>query len=177
LGPLFFPNSILGWDHGVFIPFLLINPAADIPIIQVSILAAQDPPSHFRMGAALSHLRASNIAIVGSGFASFHNLGILRYLRAGGTAAHGAFKTRSDEWNAALSDAVGSATRTERLRKLERWRELPNSFEMHPPGGADHFMPLLVCAGAVGDEEVRSYRDEWMGIDIWTYFWGADPVE
>ncbi|CAI4212464.1 unnamed protein product [Parascedosporium putredinis] len=135
-----------GWDHGVFIPFLLINPAADIPIVQVSVLESEDPAAHFRMGAALSKLRDSNVAIVGSGFASFHNLGILRRLRAPTNHADLAgFRARSDTWNVALSQVVSRPTRAERLARLRCWRGLPHSFEMHPSGGGEHFMPLLRC--------------------------------
>lgn len=167
------PFSLSGWDHGVFIPFLLINPAADIPIVQVSVLESEDPVAHFRMGAALSKLRDSNIAIVGSGFASFHNLGILRRLRVPTNQADLAgFRARSDIWNVALSQAVSRPTRAERLASLRCWRGLPHSFEMHPSGGGEHFMPLLVCASAANDDQAHAYTDRFMGINIITYFWG-----
>ncbi|KFG82793.1 hypothetical protein MANI_110786, partial [Metarhizium anisopliae] len=73
-----------GWDHGVFIPMLLVNPAADVPIVQVSVLESEDPEHHLRIGAALARLRARNIAIIGSGFASLHNFAAMRGLRFGG---------------------------------------------------------------------------------------------
>ncbi|KKA26524.1 hypothetical protein TD95_004834 [Thielaviopsis punctulata] len=167
-----------GWDHGVFVPFLLINPKADVPIVQVSILSSEDPAEHFRIGAALNKLRDQNIAVVGSGFASFHNLRIMMGMMHDGEnpLARQAFKKRSDEWNDAVAAAVTTVDRGERLTQLQKWREFPNAFEMHPPNGGDHFMPLLVCSAAAENEKALTYKDEFLGIDIYTFFWGADPV-
>ncbi|PKS08445.1 hypothetical protein jhhlp_005078, partial [Lomentospora prolificans] len=83
---------------------------ADIPIVQVSVLKSEDPAQHFAMGKALQKLRDENIAIIGSGFASFHNLSKMGELMMGRQRLGGAgspFRGRSDEWNAALTDAVG----------------------------------------------------------------------
>ena len=54
----------LGWDHGVFVPMMLINPKADIPIIQLSVLSSENAQQHYQMGLALAQLRSRNIAIV-----------------------------------------------------------------------------------------------------------------
>ncbi|OAA74161.1 Extradiol ring-cleavage dioxygenase, class III enzyme, subunit B [Cordyceps fumosorosea ARSEF 2679] len=168
-----------GWDHGVFVPLALALPAADIPIVQVSVLADEDPARHLAMGRALAALREDNVAVVGSGFASFHNLGIMRGLRgfSGGSVdpAWLAFRQKTEEWNEALTGAVGEANATE---GVARWRELPHADMMHPPGGGEHFMPLLVCAGAARGEDgpSKAYKDEYMGVDIFTYYWGAPAV-
>src|ERR1700755_2925454 len=84
----------LGWDHGVFIPLLLIHPKADIPIIQLSVLDSEDPSTHYKMGQALSQLRDSNIAIIGSGFASFHNLRLM----FSGITHDPSFRERNAAW-------------------------------------------------------------------------------
>lgn len=166
------------WDHGVFIPLKLAIPDADIPIVQVSVLESEDPAHHLRMGRALAALREDNIAIVGSGFASFHNMGAMRHLRgnAGGAPTQGwlDFKARSDEWNAALTAAVTCANETERGDRIARWRALPYADLMHPPMGGEHFMPLIVCAGAARDADgaAKTYKDNFLGVDIFTYYWG-----
>ncbi|KAG6034534.1 hypothetical protein E4U41_006510 [Claviceps citrina] len=160
-----------GWDHGLFVPLALINPRADIPVVQVSVLASEDPDQHLRMGRALARLRERNIAIVGSGFASLHNQAEMRNLRTGKGAA---FRPLSDEWNKALTDVVLERGSEQRWRGLVGWRGLPHSEKMHPLGGGEHFMPLLVCAGAAGDgEEGAVYRDKFLGVDILTYYWGG----
>jgi aromatic ring-opening dioxygenase catalytic subunit (LigB family) len=166
-----------GWDHGVFIPMLLVNPAANVPIVQVSVLESEDPEEHLRMGAALSKLRQDNIAIVGSGFASLHNFQAYHELRSGSPAKIKSWTDRVDQWNRALTEAVGAESREERWRRLKGWRELPHADDMHPPRRGEHFLPLVVCAGAALEgERAGVYEDEFMGAGIKTYYWGAETV-
>ncbi|KAB5586261.1 Extradiol ring-cleavage dioxygenase, class III enzyme, subunit B [Coniochaeta sp. 2T2.1] len=170
-------DSKRGWDHGVFIPFLLINPKADVPIVQLSVLESEDPAQHLAMGRALSALRDTNVAVVGSGFASFHNLPAMRQLMM--AAGPGQLKGRTDEWNAALTSAVGESDGGKREERLKRWRELPHAYDMHPRYGAEHFLPLLVVTGAAEegkDGGVKAYKDGFIGVDIWTYYWGDVEV-
>lgn len=46
-----------GFDHGVFIPFKVIYPAANIPVVQLSLRAGLDPEEHQMAGRALEPLR------------------------------------------------------------------------------------------------------------------------
>jgi len=62
-----------GLDHGVFIPLKLMYPAADIPVLQVSLNSNLDPNFHVQMGKAMAALRKKGILIVASGSAT-HNL-------------------------------------------------------------------------------------------------------
>ncbi|TQV94616.1 hypothetical protein V2A60_005642 [Cordyceps javanica] len=175
-------DAARGWDHGVFVPLKLAVPDADVPVVQVSVLASEDPAQHLRMGRALASLRDDNVAIVGSGFASFHNIGLMQSLRgvdrSGLDRGFLAFKAKTDEWNDALTAAATAANATERAARLARWREFPHADMMHPPRGGEHFMPLLVCAGAARDADgaAKAYKDEYMGVDIYTYYWGAPAV-
>lgn len=164
------------WDHGVFVPMLLVNPAADVPVVQVSVLESEDPAQHFAMGRALASLRDRNVAIVGSGFASIHNMRKMGELMSGRAGVTG-FKGRSDTWNEALGEVVKRANVTERMEGLVGWRGLPHADEMHPRGGGEHFMPLVVCAGAGGEDVAGGYKDNFAGIDVWTYYWGGEKPE
>ncbi|KAL6407481.1 Extradiol ring-cleavage dioxygenase, class III enzyme, subunit B [Ilyonectria robusta] len=151
---------------------MLINPAADIPIIQLSILASEDATEHLRLGRALSKLRDSNIAILGSGFASIHNNIVVVPLMVRDRRAPVNLVKSVREWNVELTAAVTKEKRQDRAKALEGWRSFIHSYDMHPPSGADHFMPLLVCAGAADDEVAGMYKDDFLGLDIWTYYWG-----
>lgn len=166
-----------GWDHGLFIPFLLIHPQADIPLIQLSVLASEDPDAHLRMGKALSSLRDRNIALVGSGFASFHNLRVMMGLMHN-PAARSGFAPKAEAWSAALTGALETEDVAERARKLCGWRRFEGAYDMHPRGGAEHFLPLLVTAGSAmaEDGKVKKYKDEFVGVGIWTYYWGDVEV-
>ena len=65
-----------GYDHGVFIPFLLAFEQADIPTIQISLSADLSPETHLQMGKLLAPLRKEGVLIVGSGM-SYHNVSAL----------------------------------------------------------------------------------------------------
>ncbi|KAG9202449.1 hypothetical protein G6514_004425 [Epicoccum nigrum] len=158
------------WDHGVFIPMMLIDPTASVPIVQLSVLASESPSQSFAIGQALSSLRAQNIAIVGSGFATFHNLRLM----FSGASSTPDFKRANTEWSNAVSDAATTKDVVEREKKFEDWRNWPNAYTMHPRGGAEHFLPLIVCAGAGGETEGRKYADDFRGVDMWSYYWDGE---
>lgn len=145
------------------------------------MLTSEDAAAHLAMGRALGTLRDANIAVVGSGFASFHNLPAMRHLMMagpGGIAAADVLRARTEEWSRELTAVVGEVDRSRREARLAKWRELPHSYDMHPRYGAEHFLPLLVVAGSAGDGDgpAKMYKDDFLGIGIWTYYWGDVEV-
>lgn len=61
-----------GYDHGVFIPLMIMYPKADIPVIQLSLQNNLNPELHYQLGVALSELRKEGFLVLGSG-ATYHN--------------------------------------------------------------------------------------------------------
>ena len=161
---------ILGWDHGVFVPMTLINPKANIPVVQLSVLSSNSPAKHYAMGRALAPLRDSNIAILGSGMPTFHNLRIMRTMFSGGANEKG-IEQRNAQWSEELTKTIKIEDSEVRGRKLEGWREWIGAKEAHPEGGVEHFLPLLVCAGAGGDGKAEAFGDVMMGTKQYTYYW------
>jgi aromatic ring-opening dioxygenase catalytic subunit (LigB family) len=159
-----------GWDHGVFVPMKLINPSANVPIVQLSVLASESSSDSYAIGRALSALRAHNIAIVGSGFASFHNIRLL-FSPTSGTPE---FKHQNTEWSNAVTDAAMTNEEGARGTKFEDWRNWPHTYTMHPRGGAEHFLPLIVCAGAAGTTPGKNYADDFRGLDMLSYYWDEE---
>ena len=55
-----------GFDHGVFVPMLVIDPQARIPVVMVSMRGDLDSAHHLAVGQAVAPLREEGVLIVGS---------------------------------------------------------------------------------------------------------------
>ncbi|AIT05718.1 aromatic ring-opening dioxygenase LigA [Sphingomonas taxi] len=149
-----------GWDHGVFIPMMVADPAATIPLAQLSLRADLDPAAHVAIGRALAPLRDEGVLIVGSGM-SFHNL------RARGPQ----LTLVAAAWDAALTDAVTDPDSARRAARVIDWESLPHARFAHPE--AEHLLPLMVALGAGGEAAaVCDYRDVVLGWAVTAYRFG-----
>jgi aromatic ring-opening dioxygenase catalytic subunit (LigB family) len=135
-------DATRGYDHGVFVPFLLMYPDADIPVVQLSLQAGLDPETHLAIGRALAPLRDEGVLIVGSGM-SYHNL---REFFA--TDAHS--MQGSEQFDAALKTAAEHEDPATRDAQLVAWKQMPAALACHPR--AEHLLPLMVVAGAGGGD-------------------------
>lgn len=133
-----------GFDHGMFIPLKLMFPAADIPVVQLSLRHDLDPQAHLDAGRALAPLREEGVLIVGSGM-SFHNM------RGYGDPRFGPISDEFDTW---LTRAV-EAEPAQRQAALRDWAEAPAARLCHPPRAEEHLLPLMVVAGAAADGRGR----------------------
>lgn len=131
-----------GFDHGMFVPLMLLWPEADIPCVQLSLIKGLNPEHHVKLGEALQDLRRDNIAIIGSGM-SFHNLQALF------TGDHAQYRSASDDFDAWLLHTMRDDIGAEARRKaLVEWEQAPWARFCHPR--EEHLLPLHVCAGAAG---------------------------
>lgn len=137
-----------GFDHGTFVPMYVMFPEANVPIVQLSILRSFDPDQHLAAGRALAPLRDEGVLIVASGLPSYHDLS-----RMGPASA-----TPSEVFDQWLTDTVINSSGTARSRRLAHWDQAPAARQAHPR--EDHFIPLLVAAGAAESEAgVRTYHE------------------
>jgi aromatic ring-opening dioxygenase catalytic subunit (LigB family) len=149
-----------GFDHGTFIPLKLTYPDADVPAIQLSLVAGLDPAEHLAIGHALEPLRDEGVFIIGSGM-TFHNLRAFRDPRAIPVAE--AF----DAW---LRETMGLDA-SERDKRLIEWTSAPSAKAAHPR--EEHLIPLMVAAGAAGsDRAVVGYNDTFAGLRLSSYHFG-----
>lgn len=152
-----------GWDHGVFVPLMLMFPEADVPVVAMSLLASQDAAAQTEVGAALQPLREEGVLIVGSG-ASFHNFGY--FFAKGATRAQGlAHSAAFDAWlrETMLSRELGDG---QRAARVATWAKAPSAREAHPDGASEHLMPLFAIFGAGGAGPAgRVVGDETPGED------------
>ncbi|WP_438293344.1 dioxygenase family protein [Streptomyces sp. HUAS TT7] len=142
-----------GLDHGAYVPLVEMFPAADIPVLQIS-LPTLDPRKLYDIGRKLAPLRDEGVLIVGSGFFT-HNLAALRH--AGGQVP--TWSAEFDDWGArALASGDLDAL-------LDFEHKAPAGRLAHPR--TEHFAPLFVTMGASESEPggARSVIDGfWMGL-------------
>jgi aromatic ring-opening dioxygenase catalytic subunit (LigB family) len=149
-----------GFDHGIFVPLLLVAPEANIPIVPLSLRSNLDPAEHLAAGRALAKLRDEGILILGSGM-SYHDM------RGFFTPAAREPSARFDKWLTAAVEA-DPATRWDRL---SHWAEGDAGRSSHPR--EEHLLPLMVAAGAGGDSSgTRTFSDNVMMADISAFRFG-----
>ena len=130
-----------GFDHGTWIPLLLMYPEGDIPVIQISIETEENTDYHFRLGKALSQFRNEGVLIMASGGA-VHNLYEMQNYSMHSDPP-GYIKS-FDEWlEKAITD--GNITALTNYKK-----EAPYPEKCHPYP-AEHFLPMFVALGANTD--------------------------
>jgi aromatic ring-opening dioxygenase catalytic subunit (LigB family) len=148
-----------GFDHGVFIPLKVAFPSADVPIVQVSLLASMDPAQHLRLGQALAPLRDEGALIIGSGM-SYHNMRTFSSnMRGSNGRAPDQGSQRFDDW---LEQVLTRATPKDCITGLTHWDAAPAARDAHPR--EEHLLPLHVSVGAAGsDPGRRMLKDVVMG--------------
>ena len=124
-----------GWglDHGTWSVLVHLFPAADVPVVQLSIDAGMTFDEHVALGAALAPLRARGVLILGSGNV-VHNLGRIDW-----SSPDGAF-----DWARRFGDATHELL-TERPGDAAGLRSHPDYPAAAPT--PEHFIPLLHLAG------------------------------
>lgn len=130
-----------GFDHGMYVPLMLMYPSADIPCVQVSLVKGLDAAQHIRIGEALCRIAMNGALIIGSGF-SFHNMDAF----FGQDTAES--KSMNSEFEAWLVNTCSSDTldETQRTHRLINWEGAPHARYCHPR--EEHLLPLHVCYGA-----------------------------
>ncbi|HQT60889.1 MAG TPA: class III extradiol ring-cleavage dioxygenase [Acidiphilium sp.] len=147
LGEAGFPTGLdpkRGLDHGAWVPLLLAYPAADIPVLQLSVQTRLGPRHAFDIGRALAPLRREDVLIVGSG--SFtHDLRRFRGqpVDAPETEDVTAFSAWMDEAIAGNDIAA----------LLDYRARAPHARDEHPT--EEHLLPLFTAIGAGEGDAAR----------------------
>lgn len=143
-----------GLDHGSWTVVKHLFPAADIPVIQMSIDYSLSPLEHYQLAKQLSSLRNKGVLIVGSGN-NVHNL-------------------RRIAWDK-MNDNYGFDWALEANEKMKKWildsdhqplidfRKQGNAFDLAIPT-AEHYLPLLYTLGIQSKgESIDIFNDKPIG--------------
>jgi 4,5-DOPA dioxygenase extradiol len=131
-----------GLDHGAYVPLTVMYPAADIPVLQVS-MPDLDPQHLFDLGRRLAPLRDEGVLIIGSGFLT-HGLPFVREYMMGRPGA----PTWSSDFDRWAAEALARGD----LDTLFAFRDrAPGMPYAHPT--VEHLAPLFVSLGAAATPE------------------------
>jgi aromatic ring-opening dioxygenase catalytic subunit (LigB family) len=156
-------DATRGFDHGMFIPMMLMFPDAEIPVVQLSLSRSLDPAIHLQAGRAIASLRDEGVLIIGSGM-SFHNM------RGYGDPRFGPISDEFDAWLTQIAEAPWN----KRHQALVDWEHAPSARLCHPPRAEEHLLPLMVAAGAAEEEGGRRvFYDRVMETTLSAFSFGS----
>lgn len=150
-----------GFDHGVWAPLLLARPAADVPVIAVSLPYPVSAAQAMAFGAALQVAAGDDVLIIGSGLITHRLAEFGRHaLDESPVAEAHAFRV----WMAAQLLAGNREA-------LAAYRaQAPHAVWNHP--GDDHLLPLFVALGA-GGLPAHCLHSSWewgvFAMDMWQF--------
>ena len=134
-----------GLDHGAYVPLVEMYPAADVPVLQLS-LPTLDPAALLQIGQRLQPLRDEGVLILGSGFTT-HNLAAFKP-QLGPNYTPPTWSTEFDAW------AAEAMKRRDVDSLIDFLRKAPAGRRAHPR--TEHFAPLFVALGAAGGSAAAS---------------------
>ena len=148
------------FDHGAWVPLSLMYPAADIPVVQVSLPSQLGPVAQTEIGRALATLRIEGILISGSRSIT-HNLRELDW-HAGPESI--------EPWAKDFRDWMIEKLATDDEAALHDYRKLaPFAAKNHPSD--EHLLPLYFARGAGGPFSIA--HQGWtlgaLGMDIYRF--------
>jgi len=136
-------NPTRGLDHGCWVPLMHLYPAADVPVLQLSLPRTASVEMLLRVGRALRPVGESGVLVLASGSIT-HNLRDL-YPGRGDPSGYAATFM---EW---MANTIAEGD----LPALSDYRHLaPGAVRAHPSD--EHLLPLFVAIGAAGDDWFRS---------------------
>jgi len=149
--PVVLDNS-WGLDHGTWSVLKHVYPAADVPIVQLSIDETRPAAFHYEIGQRLAPLRAEGVLIVGSGNL-VHNIEAY---------AWGAHSPAPYDWAARFETEVRGLLASGDHKPLVNYESLGPEAMLSIPT-PDHYLPLLYVIGTRQQHDAISFPVE--GVD------------
>jgi 4,5-DOPA dioxygenase extradiol len=130
-----------GLDHGAWSVLRRMYPAADVPVVQLSIDRNLSAGQHFDLAQTLTALRGENVLVMGSGNVTHNLRDLMLRMQTGDTAV--------PEWARQFDERLTDILlKRDTTALLEFWPASPQALRSHPT--PDHFLPI-VYAYAVTD--------------------------
>lgn len=150
-----------GFDHGTWTVLKHLFPAADVPVVQLSLNTQLNRQQHFALARQLQTLRGKGIMVMGSGNV-VHNLGQLDWHNRNGAY----------DWALRFDQQIKTALETGDVAFLTQARNSMNSDGRLAIPSEDHYWPLLYVEGVrqPSDKLTWIYEGyEYGGISLRSY--------
>jgi 4,5-DOPA dioxygenase extradiol len=128
-----------GLDHGTWAVLRYMYPAADIPVVQLSLDGTRTGAEHYTLARQLAPLRDEGILVLGSGNV-VHNLRLMSREAAA-----------APSWATQFNQAVRSAVLGSDHRSLMDYAALPGAQRAVPT--PEHYLPLLYALAVRAEDE------------------------
>jgi 4,5-DOPA dioxygenase extradiol len=145
--PVTLDDASWGLDHGTWSVLCKAYPAADVPVVQLSIDLTRPPRFHFDLGARLAPLRDEGILILGTGNV-VHNLGVFR--RNEDDTAY--------DWAQRFNDRIRDALMAHQFGTVVDYEAADKDAALSVPT-PEHYYPLLYVVGAAGADRAEIESD------------------
>ena len=139
-----------GLDHGAWSVIKHLYPAADVPVIQMSLDFRQTAQWHYDLAKELAALRRKGVLIVGSGN-MVHNLGMVEWKKLNETFGY--------DWAIEANEKMKKSIESGDHSPLINFRSQGKAFDLAIPT-PEHYLPLLyTLALQEKGEEVALFND------------------
>lgn len=159
-------NDRWGVDHGSWTVLVHMFPAADIPVVQLSVNSQLSPRAAYNLGRKLASLRDQGLLIMGSGNI-VHNLRQVKWDMTGGSP-------QTERFVSFINEAVEKGD----IEALLDYESHPDAAYAVPT--PDHFRPFVMALGAAdGDPALAFNRENRMGalaMDSYLFSGSADQA-
>jgi len=146
-----------GLDHGSWSVLRHMYPAADIPVVQISIDYNKPADYHFNLAKRLASLRAQGFLFIGSGNI-IHNLGLIDFERI---ETHYGF-----DWAKRVQKIINEYLVNNNLKPLLDYFKMGDDFSLAIPT-PEHFLPLIYILGLKKEnEKIEFFNDVIVGGSI-----------
>lgn len=136
--PLGLETSAWGIDHGAWSVLLPMFPAADIPVVQLSMDTTRPASEHYALARQLGVLRQRGVLVFASGNI-VHNLAHMQ---------RGTSENQAYDWALEFDHITGGHIQQGNLDALQNFQKLGSLARMAQPSD-EHYLPLLYAAGTV----------------------------
>jgi len=146
-----------GLDHGAWTVIRHMYPAADIPVIQLSLDYYKSPQEHYDLAKELAKLRNKGILIVGSGNL-IHNLGMIHWQKLNENFGY--------DWAHEANDRMKKFILEGNHKELINYSKQGKAFDLAIPT-PEHYLPLLYALALQDNkDELSIFNDEAVGGSV-----------